>query len=80
VSKVMTRNPTFVMADTLAIDALQKMVQGLLNFELKFTSLDWSVHKSSIFFLTILPSYVFWQVNLGISLSWKMVRLLPCWI
>ena len=79
-SKVMTRNPTFVMADTLAIDALQKMVQGLLNFELKFTSLDWSVHKSSIFFLTILPSYVFWQVNLGISLSWKMVRLLPCWI
>ena len=34
-SKVMTRNPTFVMAGTLAIDALQKMVQGLLKFELK---------------------------------------------
>ncbi|KAL3700720.1 hypothetical protein R1sor_018742 [Riccia sorocarpa] len=28
VSKVMTRNPTFVMGDTLAVDALQKMVQG----------------------------------------------------
>lgn len=28
VSKVMTRNPVFVMADTLAMDALQKMVQG----------------------------------------------------
>ncbi|KAL8045043.1 hypothetical protein ABFX02_08G086500 [Erythranthe guttata] len=28
VSKVMTRNPIFVNADSLAIDALQKMVQG----------------------------------------------------
>lgn len=28
VSKVMTRNPIFVMADTLAVEALQKMVQG----------------------------------------------------
>ncbi|KAI3523933.1 hypothetical protein L1887_02453 [Cichorium endivia] len=28
ISKVMTRNPTFVSADSLAIDALQKMVQG----------------------------------------------------
>ncbi|XP_020573704.1 CBS domain-containing protein CBSCBSPB3-like [Phalaenopsis equestris] len=28
VSKIMTRNPTFVMADTLAIEALQKMIQG----------------------------------------------------
>ncbi|KAJ6830160.1 CBS domain-containing protein CBSCBSPB3-like [Iris pallida] len=28
VSKVMTRNPLFVMADTLAIEALQKMVEG----------------------------------------------------
>eukprot|EP00249_Psilotum_nudum_P017780 c26485_g1_i1 orf=429-2114(+) len=28
VSKVMTRNPVFVMADTLAVEALQKMVQG----------------------------------------------------
>ncbi|KAJ6852875.1 putative CBS domain-containing protein CBSCBSPB3 [Iris pallida] len=28
VSKVMTRNPLFVMADALAIEALQKMVQG----------------------------------------------------
>lgn len=28
VSKVMTRNPTFVMGDTLAVEALQKMVQG----------------------------------------------------
>ncbi|KAJ7945141.1 CBS domain-containing protein [Quillaja saponaria] len=28
VSKVMTRNPTFVTSDSLAIEALQKMVQG----------------------------------------------------
>ncbi|XP_006581793.1 CBS domain-containing protein CBSCBSPB3-like isoform X2 [Glycine soja] len=28
VSKVMTRNPIFVTSDTLAIDALQKMIQG----------------------------------------------------
>ncbi|CAO2196411.1 unnamed protein product, partial [Urochloa humidicola] len=28
VSKVMTRNPVFVLADTLAVEALQKMVQG----------------------------------------------------
>ncbi|KAG0499708.1 hypothetical protein HPP92_004399 [Vanilla planifolia] len=28
VSKVMTRNPMFVMSDTLAIEALQKMLQG----------------------------------------------------
>ncbi|XP_047338734.1 CBS domain-containing protein CBSCBSPB5-like [Impatiens glandulifera] len=27
-SKVMTRNPTFVLSDTLAVEALQKMVQG----------------------------------------------------
>ncbi|KAG6516608.1 CBS domain-containing protein CBSCBSPB3-like isoform X1 [Zingiber officinale] len=28
VSKIMTRNPLYVMSDTLAIEALQKMVQG----------------------------------------------------
>jgi CBS domain-containing protein len=28
-SKIMTRNPTYVMSDTLAIEALQKMVQGI---------------------------------------------------
>jgi len=28
VSKIMTRNPTFVSSDTSALDALQKMVQG----------------------------------------------------
>ncbi|XP_047961193.1 CBS domain-containing protein CBSCBSPB3-like [Salvia hispanica] len=28
ISKIMTRNPTFVSSDSLAIDALQKMVQG----------------------------------------------------
>uniref|UniRef100_A0A7N0VEC3 CBS domain-containing protein n=1 Tax=Kalanchoe fedtschenkoi TaxID=63787 RepID=A0A7N0VEC3_KALFE len=28
VSKVMTRNPTFILSDTLAVEALQKMVQG----------------------------------------------------
>lgn len=29
VSKVMTRNPVFVLSDTLAVEALQKMVLGL---------------------------------------------------
>lgn len=29
VSKVMTRNPVFVLSETLAAEALQKMVQGL---------------------------------------------------
>jgi len=28
VSKVMTRNPVFVTSDTLALEALQKMIQG----------------------------------------------------
>ncbi|KMZ60435.1 CBS domain containing protein [Zostera marina] len=28
VSKVMTKNPVFVLSDTLAVDALQKMIQG----------------------------------------------------
>ena len=28
-SKVMTRNPVFVLSDTLAVEALQKMVQGV---------------------------------------------------
>lgn len=27
-SKIMTRNPAFVMSDTLAIEALQRMVEG----------------------------------------------------
>lgn len=30
VSKVMTKNPVFVLSDTMAVEALQKMVQGLL--------------------------------------------------
>lgn len=29
VSKVMTRNPVFVLSETLAVEALQKMVLGL---------------------------------------------------
>ena len=29
VSKVMTRNPLFVLSETLAVEALQKMVLGL---------------------------------------------------
>jgi CBS domain-containing protein len=28
VSKVMTRNPVFVLSDTLAVESLQRMVQG----------------------------------------------------
>lgn len=28
VAKVMTRNPVFVLSDTLSVEALQKMVQG----------------------------------------------------
>jgi CBS domain-containing protein len=39
VSKVMTRNPTFVAGDTLAIEALDKMVQGaVLSFYLSICS------------------------------------------
>jgi CBS domain-containing protein len=30
-SKIMTRNPVYVMSDTLAIEALQKMVQGITS-------------------------------------------------
>lgn len=33
VSKVMTRNPVFVLSDTLAVEALQKMVQGQYQLE-----------------------------------------------
>ena len=32
VSKVMTRNPVFVLSETLAVEALQKMVLGLCVF------------------------------------------------
>ncbi|KAJ0747507.1 putative CBS domain-containing protein [Helianthus annuus] len=39
VSAVMTRNPVFVISDTLAVEALQKMVQGLL-FEGKLTKIS----------------------------------------
>jgi CBS domain-containing protein len=31
VAKVMTRNPIFVTGDTLAVEALQKMVQGKIS-------------------------------------------------
>lgn len=30
VSQVMSRNPVFVLSDTLAVEALQKMIQGLI--------------------------------------------------
>lgn len=33
-SKIMTRNPLFVSADSLAIEALQKMVQGELSSQI----------------------------------------------
>lgn len=39
VSKVMTRNPTFVLSDTLAVEALQKMVQGWLQVQSHIHSL-----------------------------------------
>lgn len=29
----MTRNPLFVLSDTLAVEALQKMVQGSLSYD-----------------------------------------------
>mgnify|MGYP000370806162 CR=1 len=34
VSKVMTRNPLFVTSDTLAVEALQKMVEGDMQFQI----------------------------------------------
>jgi hypothetical protein len=36
VSKIMTRNPVYVMSDTLAIEALQKMVQGICDLPLSY--------------------------------------------
>jgi len=36
VSKIMTRNPVYVTSDTLAIDALQKMVQGISDIPLSY--------------------------------------------
>jgi CBS domain-containing protein len=37
VSKVMTKNPVFVLSDTLAVEALQKMVQGLRAHPILFS-------------------------------------------
>ena len=39
VSKVMTKNPVFVLSDTLAVEALQKMVQGLGAHSILFSFL-----------------------------------------
>ncbi|KAI7733513.1 hypothetical protein M8C21_030688 [Ambrosia artemisiifolia] len=47
VSKVMSRNPVFVLADTLAVEALQKMVQG------KFSHLPVVEHGQVIALLDI---------------------------
>lgn len=33
VSSVMTRNPVFVLSESLAVEALQKMVQGLFHLK-----------------------------------------------
>lgn len=72
VSKVMTRNPIFVMGDTLAVDALQKMVQGdycyLLWFKNRIScvfSCSLSPPRMSIFF-----SAVNWKWISRISLDW----------
>lgn len=47
VSKVMTRNPIFVMGDTLAVEALQKMVQGAVIF-LALTLSSYAVQLSHV--------------------------------
>lgn len=44
VSKVMTRNPTFVLSDTLAVEALQKMVQGWFRITFSLYALLSSFH------------------------------------
>jgi len=36
VSKIMTRNPVYVTSDTLAIEALQKMVQVICDLPLSY--------------------------------------------
>ncbi len=61
VSKVMTRNPTFVAGDTLAIEALDKMVQGaaflnlfyfsprvLLNLSATRILMSWGLRKKAV--------------------------------
>lgn len=50
-SKVMTRNPTFVLSDTLAVEALQKMVQGRLKL------------KVYIAFSLAFPSFIYFYMK-----------------
>lgn len=58
-SKIMTRNPTYVMSDSLAIEALQKMVQGmsseafpLIEFiRYLFVCTIWKQSRASVFLL-----------------------------
>lgn len=49
VSEVMTRKPMFVLSETLAVEALQKMVLGLWCLPLK-------LEKPHVFFLFIILS------------------------
>lgn len=45
VSKVMTRSPVFVLSGTLAVEALQKMVQGLFHLKQHASELNNLVMK-----------------------------------
>jgi hypothetical protein len=74
VSKVMTRNPIFVMAETLAVEALQKMVQGellVLCVVLIFNSVT-----------EVVPGYL-WQYGYpDIDMStwfWKLIWRFAVW-
>ncbi|KAK6148065.1 hypothetical protein DH2020_018977 [Rehmannia glutinosa] len=46
VSKVMTRSPVFVLSDTLAVEALQKMVQGLFSLKQHASALYLSLFRN----------------------------------
>ncbi len=91
VSKVMTRNPTFVAGDTLAIEALDKMVQGaaflnlfyfsprvLLNLSATRILMSWSLRKKAVTAEDGKAPFVMGQANSGTCQSWSMGRWWHC--
>lgn len=70
VSKVMTRNPVFVLSESLAVEALQKMVQGLFPLKHQDSMYD------SCFRISFVAYYRFPQESLDIYQLLKRGRLL----
>lgn len=59
-SKIMTRNPTFVTSDSLAIDAMHKMVQGIFLLGLL-------INYSLIWFKTFNGCQIFTNYKLNLN-------------